>query len=72
MKKYPLNGCIWCERHYEVDKELGARKSKHYCEKLRTNNDYTPIEFEEMAELRENGDLESFEKFPTWCPLEEY
>ena len=71
-KAIRLDGCIWCEKHYEPDKSMGARKGRHFCTIVMTNNDYTPIEFEEISNLSDDGSLNNFCRFPSWCPLKDY
>ena len=72
MKTYPIDGCIWCPKHYETkgtDKQNKDREHRCILVIVRKGN-YKLIRYEEMAVLKD-GELMSYEKFPTWCPLNE-
>jgi len=66
MKKLPMYGCQWCPNR-------STYNSIDICnKKIDEDGDYKYIKKEEMQIRNEKGELMSCEKYPDWCPLEDY
>ena len=73
LKKIKLDGCLWCPFNYEYTISKEKHITELRCSKMIVRNkNYKLIRKEDIEIRNEKGELESYCKFPEWCPLENY